>query len=109
MSKQKHRWQRLPVLRLLLWVGFCVGLALFIWLQIGTYDLGNRQQSVGNLANGTHLHQIVLGESALLIVCALAVLSLRRTWFTRIAILTLFIWAIGLADIVAFLQATVIA
>lgn len=109
MSEDKRRWQRLRVLRLLLSVSFCLGLALFVWLQIGTYDLGNRQESVGNLANGTRLHQIVFGECALVLVCAVAVLSLRRTLFTRVGILTIFIWAICLIDIVAFAQATVVS
>jgi hypothetical protein len=82
---------------------------VFVWLQVGTYDLGNREKSLGLLAGGTSLHQIVLGESALLLVCTVAVLSLRRSWFTRLAILTVFIWVICLIDIAAFAQATTIS
>lgn len=90
-------------------VCFCLGIALFVWLQVGTYDLGNREKSLGLLADGTSLHQIVLGESALLLVCAVAVASLRRSWFARFAILTIFIWVICLIDIAAFAQATTIS
>jgi hypothetical protein len=104
----KPRWQRLPATRLALSVVFCLGLALFAWLQVGTYDLGNRQASVGYVANGTRLRQLVLGESALVLLCAVAVFSLRRSWFARVGILTVFVWAICLIDIVAFAQATVI-
>jgi hypothetical protein len=97
------------VTRLLLAVCFCLGLALFVWLQLGTYLLATREESLGNLANGISLRRIVLGESALVLVCAVALLSLRRSWFTRIAILTVFIWAICLIDVVAFVQATVVS
>jgi hypothetical protein len=90
-------------------VTFCLGLALFVWLQLGTFLLANREASLGDTTNGTRLHRIVLGESALLIVCTVALLSLRRSWSTRIAILTVFIWAICLIDILAFAQATVVS
>ena len=63
---------------------------------------------MGNLANGRTLRQIVIGETALLLVCAVSLLSLRRTWFARLGILTLFVWAICLVDVAAFLQATVV-
>jgi hypothetical protein len=80
-----------------------------MWLQLGTYLLATREESLGNLANGTSLRRIVLGESALVLVCAVALLSLRRTWATRIAILRVFIWVICLIDILAFVQATVVS
>jgi protein-S-isoprenylcysteine O-methyltransferase Ste14 len=107
-SPKEKRLRRLPASRLLLSVLFCLGLALFAWLQSGTYALATREDAVGNLANGRSLRQIVIGETALLLICALSLLSLRRTWFARIGILTLFIWAICLVDLAAFLQATMV-
>jgi protein-S-isoprenylcysteine O-methyltransferase Ste14 len=109
MSQDQRFLRWLQAARLVLSVCFCLGLALFVWLQVGTYELANRQISIGNLANGTNLRQVVLGETALVAVCAVAVLSLRQTWFTRVGILTIFIWLICLIDLVAFSQATVIS
>jgi hypothetical protein len=90
MPEEKQRLRGLQAARLVLSVSFCIGLALFIWLQVGTYNLANRLTAIGYIANGNNLRQVVVGESALVVVCTVALLSLRRTWFTRVGILTIF-------------------
>ena len=53
MPEEKQRLRGLQAARLVLSVCFCIGLALFIWLQVGTCNLANRLTAIGYIVTGT--------------------------------------------------------